>query len=651
MGRHTVKIEALSKNSKRRYRFNQKVSFDLQVVKFKIRYLLTFDTFRYFILIALYPRRLKRIYFLINDIGFKQFLIQSRRHSWNVYTCDLMYQNGVRKNHQTIEARKQRQEVFSCRPKISIVVPTFNTPKRMLMDMMSSVMSQTYSHWELCIADGSDKDHTYVRDVLQQFANKDKRIKLTFLESNKGIAKNSNEAISLASGGFVAFLDHDDVLSPEALFHIVDVINKESDVDFIYSDEDHISEDGKMRLLPFFKPDFSPDLLRSHNYITHFLVLKISLGQSCGWFRDGFDGAQDYDLVLRASEKAAKIVHIPKILYHWRDHSNSTSKNLKSKPYAHQAGEKALQEHLERVGLKAKVENSGYPFRYRTRYSLSKEPLVSIIIPNKDEGATLKKCIHSIVETSTYKNIEILIVENGSSQKSTFELYSSLQMNKKIRVIEWNYPFNFSGLNNFAVNKARGEVILLLNNDTEAINPDWIENMLEYALRPDVGAVGAKLYYPDGTIQHGGVIIGLGGLAGHSHKNFSKDEGGYYGRLEIVQNLSAVTAACLMMRKSIFIEVGGFDETLAVAFNDVDLCLNMRNKGYLIVWTPYAKLYHFESKTRGYEDTLEKMERFEKEKHIIMNRWSEILLKGDPYYNPNLTLDREDFSFKNWGVY
>jgi GT2 family glycosyltransferase len=376
----------------------------------------------------------------------------------------------------------------------------------------------------------------------------------------------------------------------------------------------------------------------------HFLVVRKSLGDQVAWFQEGYDGAQDYDLILRVVEKAKSVVHIPKILYHWRAWTASTAGGTETKPYANASGKKALQEHLTRVGLSAQVEDGFYSTFYRARYQLNNNPLISIIIPNQDHALDLEQCVNSIFQKTTYPNFEIILVENGSKEQETFNLYKRLEKDTRIHLIEWDKPFNYSRVNNWAAAQANGEVILFLNNDIQVINRDWLEQMLQFAFRQDVGAVGAKLYYPDESIQHAGVIVGVGGIAGHSHKNYPRKHAGYFGRLVSVQNVSAVTAACMMIRKQVLQEVNGFDENYILAFGDVDLCLSLLQKGYLNVWTPYAELYHHESKTRRYEDTSEKIKRFNKEKEYFKQKWPDFLQKGDPYYNPNLTLDHEDFS-------
>ncbi len=559
---------------------------------------------------------------------------------------EISYQNWIKENELEKELRIQKTIKFQYEPKISIIVPVWNTPKQFLTDMFESVLSQTYPNWELCIADGaSTKKH--VKEILDNYVKKDSRIKVKYLPENKGIAGNSNEALSLATGDYVALLDHDDLLAPFALFEVAKAINENPDEDFIYSDEDKISEDGTKRLDPHFKPDFAPDTLRSYNYIRHLSVIKKSLLDEVGWFKEGFDGSQDYDLILRATEKAKKITHIPKILYHQRIHENSTGKNLNSKLYANESAKKALKDHLDRIRLKGHVRDGLFLGFYKIDYAIDYDYKVSIIIPNKDHKEDLERCINSILAKSTYKNYEIIIVENNSTEEETFKYYENLKNNHgNIFVLEWKNAFNYSAVNNFAAKHAKGEILLFLNNDTEVISKNWLEEMIQYAQRKDVGAVGAKLYYPDDTVQHGGVILGIGGMVGHAHRFFPKNSPGHFGRLAIVQNLSAVTGACLMMRKEVFNEIDGFDESYPLAVSDVDICLKAIDKGYLVVWTPYAELYHHELKTRGYDDTPEKQLRSQKEIELFKSKWGKYLEKGDPYYNPNLTLDREDFSIK-----
>lgn len=544
------------------------------------------------------------------------------------------------------ELDAQRTYTFSRAVKFSIVVPLYNTPQVFLHEMIRSVLDQTYGNWELCMADGSDQEHTYVGRICQEYARKDKRVVYRKLDANKGISENTNACIGMATGDYIGLLDHDDLLHPAVLYDVMTAIC-EKDADFIYTDEKTFFDKPADGYDPHFKPDFSPDTLRSYNYICHFTVFSRQLMENAGGkFRSEFDGSQDYDLILRLTEKAEHIVHIAKSLYYWRIHKSSTSYDVSTKPYITDAAKDALAEHLERIKLSASVRDSRVSSIYHIHYEIKGTPLISILIPNKDHIDDLKKCVQSILEKTTYSNWEIIVVENNSTEKSTFDYYKELETDPRIRVVSWAEGFNYSAINNYGVQFAKGEHFLLLNNDTEVISPNWLEEMLMFSQRSDVGAVGAMLYYPDDTIQHAGVIVGLGGVAAHSHRHFRRGDGGYANRLTLVQNLSAVTGACMMLRREVWEQVGGLDESFVVALNDVDLCLRIRQAGYLVVWTPYAELYHYESKSRGYENTPEKEARFEDEKRRFRLRWEQELLKGDPYYNPNLTLDREDFSLR-----
>ena len=546
----------------------------------------------------------------------------------------------------------QRKQKFSKDVKFSILVPLYNTPENFLVEMIQSVVAQTYSNWELCLADGSDDKHKYVGHVCRKMAKQDKRIVYKKLEKNLGISGNTNACIDMATGDYISLFDHDDLLHPAAL-HDVMVEICEKDADFIYTDENTFHRTPDDAYCPHFKPDFAPDTLRSYNYICHFTSFKASLIDEVGKFRSEFDGSQDYDMILRLTEKANKIVHIPKILYYWRSHANSVASDISAKPYTLTAAKKALDEHLVRVGLKGKATDARIPSTYKIEYEIEGEPLVSIIIPNKDHTDDLDKCISSVEKISTYKNYEIIVVENNSEEQETFEYYEEVQRRfSNVKVVEWKEKgFNYPKINNFGFEMASGEYIILMNNDIEPLTPAWIEEMLMYSQREDVGAVGMMLYYPDDTIQHAGVVIGIGGdpemaVAGHSHKYFRRGEYGYASRLAIAQNYSAVTAACLMVRSDVYKEVGGLDESFAVAFNDVDFCLKIRSAGYLIVWTPFAEAYHYESKSRGLENTPEKVARFNREINTFLGKWRKVRDAGDPYYNPNLTLEHENFNLR-----
>ena len=544
------------------------------------------------------------------------------------------------------EQALQRQAKFPRAIRFSVVVPLYNTPDKFLRRMIKSVQDQTYANWELCLADGSDGEHASVGRICRALARKDARIRYRRLEKNLGISGNTNACIDMATGEYIALFDHDDVLHPSALFEVMKAVC-ERDADFIYTDESIFHQEPADVFSSHFKSDYAPDTLRSYNYICHLTAFKKALLEKTGGaFRSQFDGSQDFDLILRLTEQAEHIVHIPKVLYYWRSHAGSVASSVEAKPYTVDAGKAALAEHLERVGLKGTVLDSRFPSTYRVQYDIEGEPLVSIVIPNMDHVDDLKKCIDSITEKSTWNRREIIIVENNSQKVETFDYYRSLEDRPEIRVVNYEGGFNFSAICNCGARAAKGDYILLLNNDIQVITPNWLEEMLMYAQRGDVGAVGAMLYYPDDTIQHAGIIVGIGGSAGHSHKGFPRGDYGYLLRLTLAQDLSAVTGACCMVPRRVWEEIDGLDESFAVAFNDVDLCLRIRKTGYLIVWTPYAELYHYESKSRGYEDTPEKMERFQRERTHLRQRWGDVIDAGDPYYNPNLALDREDFSFR-----
>lgn len=536
---------------------------------------------------------------------------------------------------------------FAHQPLISLVLPVYNPPEKWLRRAIDSVVDQHYSNWELCIADDCSSE-PHVREVLERYASRDPRIKVVYRENNGHISAASNSALELAAGDFVAMLDHDDELTKDALLWVVDEINRHPDAALIYSDEDKLTPQGERRD-PYFKPDWNPDLLMSQNYICHLAVYRTELLRSIGGFRVGFEGAQDYDLVLRYVEQipAAQIYHIPRILYHWRAIPGSTAhveEEVDAKPYAVEAAIKALNEHLKRIGVDAEAsEDDEVRGSYRVRYALPEEPpLVSLIILTRNGLALVKQCVSSIVEKTLYPSYEIIIVDNGSDDPDTLAYLRELQQRGVARVLRDDSPFNFPALNNRAVQEAKGSIVGLLNNDIEVISPDWLGEMVSHALRPEIGAVGARLWYPDDTLQHGGVVM-VGGVAGHAHKRLPRGHHGYARRAALIQDFSAVTAACLILRKEIYREVGGMDETLAVAFNDVDFCLRIRKAGYRNLWTPYAELYHHESATRGFEDTPEKKARFDTEIRFMRERWEE-LLDNDPAYNPNLAFDREDFS-------
>jgi len=543
---------------------------------------------------------------------------------------------------------KIKQHIISMRlrPLISVVMPVYNPSVDLLEQAINSVQKQLYSNWELCIADDNSPD-SRIRNLLEKFTENDSRIKVIFREENGHISEASNSALSLVTGDYVALLDHDDQLPEHSFFHVAEEINKHPDAALIYSDEDKINTMGE-RCFPHFKPDLNLDLLFSQNYICHLLVIKTNLLMEIGGFRKGYEGAQDHDLVIRCIEriKHEKVRHIPKVLYHWRMHKDSTAATATAKEYTNDAGIKLLNDYIERNKLNAMVCSGLVPNSYRIKYAINGSPLVSIIIPTKDQIDLLKTCIDSIENNTTYLNYEIIIVNNRSIEPSIIKYFQKLSEKNHIRIIDYDDVFNYSKINNYAVEQAAGEYICLMNNDIEVISPEWLEEMLSQAMRPEIGCVGAKLYYPNNKVQHGGVILGIGGVAGHSHKYFEKDASGYHSRLKLVQNMSAVTAACLVVSKNVFIQVGGFNGVnLKVAFNDIDFCLRVRNLGLSNLWSPYAELYHHESMSRGQENTLEKRKRFYSEVNYMTKRWGKALTE-DPFYNPNLSKQFEDFSLK-----
>ena len=542
------------------------------------------------------------------------------------------------------ELEKQREKNWKETPVFSIVVPAYRTPVLFLEQMIESVRSQTYPCWELCIANASPEDEQ-MAEVLQRYVQRDQRIHVKNLDKNLGIAENTNEAFFMASGTFVGLLDHDDLLAPQALYRMMERL-EEKEIDVFYTDEDKVTTDLAEHFQPHFKPDFNLDLLRSNNYITHFFVVRKELVRKVGGFRREYDGAQDYDFIFRCVEQAGEICHIPEILYHWRTHKESTSDNPVSKMYAFEAGKRAIEGNLERCGVQAVVSHTKDLGFYQVEYPVQGSPLVSVLIPNKDQKESLKKCLNSVFEKTTYSNYEIIIIENNSTESETFEYYRELQKRSNVKVITWKEGFNYSAINNFGEKEASGEYLLFLNNDVEVINPRWMEEMLGNCQRPEVGITGAKLYYPDDTIQHAGTIIGIGGIAGHAFLNMPRSRTGYLHKASIQMNLSAVTAACMMMKRSVFEQLGGFEEKLTVAFNDVDLCLRTVQAGYLVVYNPKVELYHYESKSRGSEDNEEKVRRFQREIEFMRSRWITILKEGDPNYNKNLTLSKWNYSLR-----
>ena len=543
------------------------------------------------------------------------------------------------------ELERQRKKKWKNPPLISVAVPAYRTPPGFLEQMILSVKEQTYPHWELCIVNAS-RGEDGMEQVLGRYAGGDERIRVKNLEENLGIAGNTNEALEMARGEFVGLLDHDDLLAPQALFRIAEALTADPQADAVYTDEDKVTTDLSEHFQPHFKPDFNLDLLRSNNYITHFFVVRTRLAREAGGFRREFDGAQDYDFIFRCTEEAKKVLHVPEVLYHWRTHKASTADNPASKMYAFEAGKRAIEAHLARCGQEGTVSLRKDLGFYRVEYPVQGEPLVSILIPNRDQKETLEKCLNSIWEKSTYNNYEILIVENNSSSPEIFNYYREIEKRPGVRILTWKEGFNYSAINNFGEKSAAGDYLLFLNNDVEVINPRWIEELLGNCQRKEVGIVGAKLYYPDDTIQHAGTVIGIGGIAGHAFLNMPRSRTGYLHKASLQMDLSAVTAACMMMKRQVFEQLGGFEERLSVAFNDVDLCLRTVQAGYLVVYNPEVELYHYESKSRGAEDSEEKVRRFQEEIEFMRCRWMDLLKKGDPYYNRNLTLSKWNYSLR-----
>jgi GT2 family glycosyltransferase len=585
----------------------------------------------------------------------------------------LIYKNDERKAKKQfgtasfpnpVIANQQRFEQLAHRYTISILTPLYNTPKKYLRAMLESVMNQTYENWQLCLADGSDENHAYVGDICREYVRKSpERFRYVELTENKGISGNTNECFKLAIGEYIALLDHDDVLHPSALYWYARAI-KYQKADFMYCDEATFKGHSINRMQTIhLKPDYAIDNLRANNYICHFTVFSRELLEDGEVFRSQFDGSQDHDLILRVTDRAKHIVHVPKVLYYWRSHANSVASGIEAKTYAIQAAKGAVADHLLQHGLSHFKITSTRAFEtiFRIEYELLGKPLISILIPNKDHISDLKRCISSILQKSTYESYEIIIIENNSQSEATFSYYKELlnevydpnkekQISKdgKITIVTYRDAFNYSLVNQLGASWAKGEYLLFLNNDTEVITPSWLEEMLMYAQRKDVGAVGAKLYYGDMTIQHAGVILGLGAhrTAGHCHYKQSYMNMGYMGRLCYAQDFSAVTGACMMVSHSLYDEVGGMDAQFAVSLNDVDFCLKLREKRYLNVFTPFAELYHYESASRGSDLEGEAAKRYDRESELFRMKWKKVLEKGDPYYNPNFSLDKSDFSIR-----
>ena len=594
------------------------------------------------IILKQHPQRLDAQVLLQKVLDRKTRLYQA----FQIDAEDHLYDLWLKENRPKPEHLDWMPEIVNSlgyKPLISIIVPTYNAPENFLREMIQSVLDQIYPYWELCIADDASPQ-PHVKLVLEEYANKYDNIKVVFRTENGHISAASNSALELASGEFITLLDHDDLLTPDALYEVVLLLNQHPQAEMIYSDEDKLNENNQLKD-PYFKPDWCPDSFLARNYICHLGTYRRKIINEIGGFRLGYEGAQDYDLVLRFTEKTNNIFHIPKVLYHWRIHSSSSANGSEAKPYAYDAGTKALEDALVRRNEPGTVVNNDkLPGVYTIRYEIKEYKLVSIIIPTRNLGDVLERCLESIFEKSSYPNFEIVIIDNGTDDPETLAMFERWQQQEPERffIYRLDIPFNYSRLNNYGVSFAKGDYLLFLNNDTEIITPDWIEAMVEQTQRQSVGVVGAKLLYPDDTIQHAGVVVGLGGVAGHSHKHFPADHLGYVRQLWSVNNYSAVTAACVMCRREVFEEVAGFDETLKVAFNDVDFCLKVQSKGYHNICLPHVLLYHYESKSRGYEDTPEKQARFLREMGNIKQKWGKIIA-SDPCYSPNLTRSEENY--------
>ena len=583
--------------------------------------------------------KIKKLFTLLGDYGLATtFRMVKTKISASRRMQNRILVSRIKKSMTQTKLSEEKQQTFDYEPTISILIPLYNTDISMLKCVIESVLNQSYSHLELCMCDGSDEEHSYVGDICHKYAEKDVRVKYRKLEKNLGISANTESCVKMANGDYLGLVDHDDILHPSALYEMVKKIN-ETQADFLYTDE--VTFEGRINniLSSNFKPDYSKDTLRANNYICHFTVFSKELYMRAGGFRSEYDGSQDHDLFLRMTGQAHLVEHIPQVLYFWRAHKGSVVEDISAKKYAISAGIRAVSDYLHSQNIEATVSSTDvYPTIYKIDYPIPPQAKVTIVIPNKNHREDLERCINSILK-SEFENYEIIIVENNSDEKSIFEYYETLS--NKIRVVTKNIPFNYSKLNNFGVEHANGGYILFLNNDTEVINPKWIEEMLMFASRDDVGAVGARLFYPNNTLQHSYLITGAGEdrVAIHAGLGLAKNDYGYLDRIGFNQNVNAVTGACLMVKKNKFMEIGGFDEGLAVGYNDVDLCLKLRKSGYVNVYTPFATLYHYESLSRGHDNDKESKIRLKKEAEYMHDKWGEYLT--DPYYNVNFSLDKQ----------
>ena len=611
------------------------------------------------------PYKIKKGLLYLKHYGFREFLI---RLGERMEPEEVPYGEWYEAHKITPEqAQRQREDAarWKERPLFSICVPLYRTPEAFLRRLIASVQAQTYDNWELCLADGSEGEET--ERLVESCRAEDKRIYYHHLTENLGIAENTNAAFSLAKGEWIGLLDHDDILAPDALYEVLAAAGegparaslvkdygsnpwmKLKKAQVVYTDEDKVDEEEKEHCQPHFKPDYNEDLLRSNNYITHFFAVKREIVEKAGGFSKDYEGAQDYDFIFRCTARAESVAHVPRVLYHWRISRASTADNPISKEYAFEAGKKAIEAHLERLGETGTVSRRADFGFYRVRYPVQGSPRVSILIPNKDQVEILKTCLASIAR-SAYSNYEIIIIENNSTEPDTFAFYEELKREsgngQRVRIITYEGDFNYSAINNFGAAQAEGEYLVLLNNDVELLTEDWLEEMLGNCQRPEVGIVGARLQYPDKTIQHAGIVVGMGGIAGNLFVGMKAERSGYLHKASIQLDYSAVTAACMMVSREIYEKVGGFTEKLSVAFNDVDFCLKVREAGYLVVYNPEVRAIHHESKSRGTEDSPVKKKRFEGEILYMQKHWPRILKEGDPYYNPNLSLSKSNYSLK-----
>ncbi|MBR0466225.1 MAG: glycosyltransferase family 2 protein [Clostridia bacterium] len=580
----------------------------------------------------------KRHHFLVPPVMLKQYFMEMIRKIKRNALSPFYDPNNVFEYSKWIEKHEGKTEYkeLNYKPLISFLIPVYNIGSSYLSKCLDSILSQKYDNFEVCLVDDCSTNNE-TKETLSKYENKDSRIKVKYRKENGHISVATNDCFEMASGEYVALMDDDDEITEDALYLVAKAINDNPDIDFLYSDEDKIDDYGR-RCYPHFKPDWSPDTILSMNYICHLTVIKKSLFREAGGFRKGYEGAQDYDLFLRATEKAKHIHHIPRILYHWRMVEGSTAKVLSSKNYALERGKTALEDHFARNNISAHVEIDEKTTYYKVFYETPGDPLVSIIIPTKDLADVTEKCLSSLFSKTTYKNYEVILVNNNSEKPETFKLFEKYKSKySNFRVIDALCEFNYSKINNLAINEAAGEYICLLNNDTEILNGNWLSIMLGYAMQPHIGTVGAKLFYPDMTVQHAGTIMGLGGVASHAYLGSSKNDTGLYGRLCVPYNYAANTAACLVVSKEKFESVGGLEEDLKVAYNDVDFNMKLLDKGYYNVFVPMAELLHYESKSRGYDTTSSKFKRFQSEQEYMYKKWDKYI-KHDPFYNPNFTL-------------